>query len=118
MEKLCEKFAHLYDTNSRPILGKHLYIDASFPRKPGEKALLHHNFSFKDTAVYCLKFFYCINGTDAGQLNIYDGSVLIWSLAGSQGNSWSLATVSIMKSYGIKTTIVSENSRIQFSTIL
>ena len=95
--------------NLYPILGKHLLIDASFPRVPGEKALIRQDFPFFYSTVFCLTFFYRMNGTDVGQLNIYHDSRLIWSLSGNQGDSWKLGVVNILRTYDFANNTVSMN---------
>ena len=44
------------------------------------------------TNMSCLKFWYDIQGPNAGSLNVYKinaiGSVLIWKTSGNQGNRW------------------------------
>ena len=74
-------------------------METSFPRQPGDKALL----SFSGSAGSCLRFWYHMWGADIGELNVYyktvktepDANVtyLVWDLAGEQGNQWKFAQV-------------------------
>ena len=76
--------------------GSYLYIETSYPRKPGDRALLSLNAS----GANCLGFWYHMWGVDIGELNVYFNtsqkkfSQLAWHLQGNQGNMWKFAKVS------------------------
>ena len=69
-------------------------------------ALLHQTIWFTKSDTYCLKFRYYMNGADVGQLNVYDGALLLWSLHGSQGELLYNATVNIKRKPGVEKTTV------------
>ncbi|XP_072021512.1 hyalin-like [Amphiura filiformis] len=81
--------------------GRYIYIEASTPRQPGDKARLLSP-PVSDTSAHfyhncTLQFWYHMYGNSIGALNVYtkstiETSELIWSLQGNQGNLWHLAT--------------------------
>lgn len=73
------------------FLGKYLYIEASSPRKPGDKAWLVSDYFNK--SVSCFTFWYHMYGNAIGFLNIYHQPLggkrkLLWTLSGNKGNKW------------------------------
>ena len=67
--------------------GYYLYIEASYPRRQGDKALLISP-QLPFSGDMCLSFYYHMYGSKMGVLNvIVNGKVLI-SLSGDQGNKW------------------------------
>ena len=64
-----------------------MYIEASSPRKPGQKAKLtvagrpNGNRS-------CLSFYYHMFGNTTGTLNVYIGDYKVFNISGNQGNRW------------------------------
>ena len=64
-----------------------MYIEASSPRKPGEKAKLM--LTVPDNGKQsCLSFYYHVYGSSAGTLNVYSGNRTIFNVSGNQGNNW------------------------------
>ena len=64
-----------------------MYIEASYPRKPGEIARLVvtvPNYGNQS----CLSFYYHMYGTSAGTLNVYSGNIKVFSATGNQGDDW------------------------------
>lgn len=75
------------------LLGKYIYIEASHPRSPNDKAVVSFNGYTGGSAR--LSFYYHMNGGNIGQLNVYLGSSKVFSKSRSQGNEWKKAEVSI-----------------------
>ena len=87
-------------------LGFYMFIEASYPRKPGDNALLKTSL-MGDTHMHsCFHFWYHMNGKHLGTLNVMiessDGSrkEWLWSLSGHQGNNWLKAVVPIRRLRG------------------
>ncbi|XP_070566222.1 MAM and LDL-receptor class A domain-containing protein 1-like [Ptychodera flava] len=58
-----------------------------------------------DVEEACLQFYYYMNGTGVGALNLYietDVSTHIWNISGSQGDDWKLGKISISESFPYK----------------
>ena len=64
-----------------------MYIEASYPRKPGEVAKLVVTVPNNGNQS-CLSFFYHMYGASAGTLNVYSGNVKVFTATGNQGDSW------------------------------
>ncbi|CAG5126619.1 unnamed protein product, partial [Candidula unifasciata] len=82
--------------------GHFAYIDSSAPRKIGDKAQLKTNNTFHPTVASCLTFWYSMNGTTMGTLNILRQPNLymtpptqVWSISGQQGPGWQLAQITV-----------------------
>lgn len=73
--------------------GKYIYLEASSPRRSGDKTrLISKSFSQYSGDGHCFGFFYHMYGSSIGTLNIYVKSAgreqLVWTLSGSKGNKW------------------------------
>ena len=68
-------------------VGKYMYIEASSPRKPGEKAKLMLTVPYNGKQS-CLSFYYHVYGSSAGKLNVYSGNKTIFNVSGNQGDNW------------------------------
>ena len=73
-------------------LGKYAFIEASAPRRPGDKAMLKIYGSGEDR---CLFFAYHMSGTAVGSLSVYKQELgrgllpaLLWNKNGNQGDGW------------------------------
>ena len=96
-----------------------MYIEASSPRKPGEKArLVSQAFSSLPSSGRCVQFWYHMFGSDIGTLNVIwktgpgNGSEsVIWSLSGQKGNKWLNGRVSLPKISNTRYWIVFEGIR-------
>ena len=81
-----------------------MYIEASAPRRPGQKAVLLSP-SYPSTAGSCLSFYYHMFGNRMGTFNIYlkqsTATQRIFTKSGNQGNKWILgsATVQAQSNY-------------------
>ena len=75
-------------------LGNYIYIEASSPSKPGEKAKVVVTASKKGKKA-CLSFYYHMYGSAAGSLNVYNGIDTVFNVSGSQGNRWVMVEKSI-----------------------
>ncbi|XP_055957693.1 MAM and LDL-receptor class A domain-containing protein 2 [Patella vulgata] len=73
--------------------GKYIYIEASNPRKNGDKARLLSEDLPRSTNT-CLKFWYNMNGAQVGTLRVWVGlkssnnPMPIWELQGNKGAKW------------------------------
>jgi hypothetical protein len=71
-----------------------MYIEASDPRKAGERARMHTEILPTSTTPNCLSFWYHMSGSGMGTLTIYKESARdnslsrMWELSGDQGNTW------------------------------
>lgn len=80
--------------------GHYLFIEGSYPRRPGDKARIE-SFSHPPTKGKCLEFFYHMKGSGIGTLNVWlrrgqkiDSSPM-WTLSGNQGDEWFRAMTTI-----------------------
>ena len=64
-----------------------MFIEASSPRKTGDKAKLVATVPSNGKKA-CLSFYYHIYGVAAGTLNVYSGSNKVFNITGNQGNNW------------------------------
>ena len=64
-----------------------MYIEASYPRKPGEIAKLVVTVPNNGNQS-CLSFYYHMYGASAGTLNVYSGNIKVFSATGNQGDNW------------------------------
>ena len=81
-----------------------MYIEASSPQKPGDKARLISPEYVVSPGGSCLQFFYHMWGSDTGAFNVYlktntddisfQGAPL-WALTGDQGDLWRPARATI-----------------------
>ena len=81
------------------VSGTYALIEASSPRRPGDKAqLISENFH-KHTNQKCFRFWYNMKGAQMGTLNVYLTSngvkTLKWTLSGDQGSTWRQGRVPI-----------------------
>ena len=88
----------LYITNIF-YLGKYAFIEASAPRRPGDKAILKIYGSGEDR---CLSFAFHMSGTNVGSLSVYQQELgkgvspaQLWIRSGNQGKRWQEAEVNI-----------------------
>ncbi|XP_013414005.1 MAM and LDL-receptor class A domain-containing protein 1-like [Lingula anatina] len=79
--------------------GRYAHIEASTPRKEGHFAHLYSKEFPFSSRPRCLNFYYHMYGLDMGRLNVYlhvDGAkMMIWTMAGDQGNMWLRANASL-----------------------
>lgn len=76
--------------------GHYIYIEASSPRRPNDKAQLISQTFKGSSRPTCFQFWYSMVGTTIGSLNIYMQTVttqnsvnkLMWSLSGNQQQPW------------------------------
>ena len=64
-----------------------MYIEASYPRKPGEIAKLVVTVPNNGNQS-CLSFYYHMYGASAGTLNVYSGNIRVFTATGNQGDNW------------------------------
>lgn len=88
-------------------LGHYIYIEASSPRRPNDKARIISG-QVTNMATSCLTFYYHMYGRNIGTLNVYmrqnnRNGVAIWSRRRNQGNTWNIAQVTLKaaKSYQV-----------------
>ena len=71
-----------------------MYIEASYPRKPGEIAKLVVTVP-NNGKQSCLSFYYHMYGASAGTLNVYSGNIKVFTATGNQGDSWLIMEASL-----------------------
>ena len=84
------------------LLARYMYIEASFPRRPGQAARLFSPLvTVSGSSTKCLKFWYHMYGPHVGSLSVYTNtttanlSTAIWSKTTTQGNMWKSAVVEV-----------------------
>lgn len=97
-----------FDHTTGDSTGTFLFIEASFPSKQGQKALLESQL-FQATPSYglCFDFWYHMHGKQMGSLNVYaystpNTTTLLWTLDGNKGNEWRNGRVNIKSSQPFK----------------
>ncbi|GFR70351.1 MAM and LDL-receptor class A domain-containing protein 1-like [Elysia marginata] len=89
------------DHTRQDATGKYAFIDASSPRKPGDKAWYISQDLSPHASPTCLTFWANMYGATVGTLNVWvrqssDASLRpVWSVAGAQGKDWFKAQTSI-----------------------
>ena len=66
-----------------------MYIEASYPRKPGDIAKLVVAVPNNGNPS-CLSFYYHMYGASTGTFNVYSGNTKVFSVSGNQGDKWSI----------------------------
>ena len=100
------------DNTKKDASGHYMYIEASSPRRKGEKArFVSETFAPTSSRGRCVKFAFHMYGAAMGSLNVYiktgagnQSETLIWSTSGNYGNSWfptAQAPISSSKSYSV-----------------
>ena len=96
-------------------IGHYMFIEASAPRKTGDKArLISALFQpTSSTRSRCLQFYRHMFGTAIGTLNVYvktgRGKAMesvIWTSSGNQGNSWIQSQVPVFSSKPFRVRVV------------
>ncbi|XP_071104753.1 MAM and LDL-receptor class A domain-containing protein 1-like [Haliotis cracherodii] len=82
--------------------GYYMYIEASAPRLPHDKARMISP-AYQQTSAECLQFYYHMHGNTMGSLNVYvsvngNRGSPVWTQSGEQGNKWILGEVTIKAS--------------------
>ena len=84
------------------LLGRYMYIEASYPRQPGQAARLFSPLvTVSGSSTKCLEFWYHMYGPHVGSLSVYTNttagilSTAIWSKNATQGNLWKSAVVEV-----------------------
>ncbi|CAF0847412.1 unnamed protein product, partial [Rotaria sordida] len=82
--------------------GFYVFIEASYPRVPGDRARMISALQNPSSIPRCLTFWYHMYGVDIGTLNTFIqtvptslsaiSSTLVWTKSGTQGNQWRRAT--------------------------
>ncbi len=98
------------DHTTGTVDGRFLFMEASYPSRIGERALLESSV-FLPTPTYglCMQFWYHMYGSDMGQLNIYANasniSTLLWTQSGNKGDQWLNARLNIKSSKSFRLSI-------------
>lgn len=93
------KTDHTTGTN----LGNFFFIETSYQRMNGDNAIVYsQNLFASSKGARCFNFWYHMQGSGIGSLNIYQGTSFrgkskIWTLSGDQGDEWKHARVTIGK---------------------
>jgi len=88
---------HTYGT----AFGHYMHIEASYPRKPGDRAWMESPEYPATIGGKCVEFFYHMYGVDMGTLRVFvrkGGRVdmtPVWTMSGNQGNSWYRASFTV-----------------------
>ncbi|XP_025084894.1 MAM and LDL-receptor class A domain-containing protein 2-like isoform X1 [Pomacea canaliculata] len=90
------------DHTLQNIKGHYMYIEASQPRKTGDRARLHSEILKNSSHPQCLTFWYSMNGVGMGTLSVYKDLVTntsklvqLWTLSGDHGAQWQKASVPV-----------------------
>eukprot|EP00794_Sanderia_malayensis_P017044 gene17044-18759_t len=89
---------HTYGTK----FGHYMFLEASYPRQPGDRAVLESPEYPATLFGKCVEFYYHMYGAAMGTLRIYlrKGGILettpVWSMSGNQGKKWHRATFSVV----------------------
>ena len=67
-----------------------MYIEAT-PQSDGDNAKLRLEVP-RSNSSSCLTFYYHMYGSSMGTLNVFNGNVTIFTMAGDQGNYWRKVT--------------------------
>jgi hypothetical protein len=90
--------------------GRFLFMEASYPSRAGERALLESSV-FLPTPSYglCMDFWYHMYGSGMGQLNVYanvsNATTLLWTQSGDKGDQWLNARVNIKSAKSFRVAI-------------
>lgn len=84
------------DNTKKDESGHYMYIEASLPRKQGDKArLVSEYFQPTGSRGRCVNFAFHMYGVGMGTLNVYiktgqgnQSESIIWSVSGDHGNTW------------------------------
>ncbi|CAH3118157.1 unnamed protein product [Pocillopora meandrina] len=93
------------DHTTNSANGTYMFIEASSPRKTGDKArFFSETLSAVPAKGMCLQFWYHMYGLDIGTLNVVQKTTsgsksenILWTLQGQQGNKWLNGKVSLSK---------------------
>ena len=78
-----------------------MYIEASYPQYPGQKARLISDKIAKNPGGVCLNFWYHAYGASIGTLNVYTrirdklSANPVWTISSNQGNQWRTSSVTV-----------------------
>ena len=73
-----------------------MYIETSWPRSYGDKAILLFSPPGLLTGkAFCLKFYYHMYGATINRLNVFNGNSIVFTKSGQQGNRWLYAEVTV-----------------------
>ena len=88
---------HTYGT----AFGHYMHIEASYPRRPGDRAVMESPEYPATMGGKCVEFYYHMYGVDMGTMRAFlrKGGRLdrtpVWSMSGNQGNSWYRASFTV-----------------------
>lgn len=107
------------DHTTNSANGTYMFIEASLPRRPNEKArFISQQFTAVSVAGRCLQFWYHMFGADIGTLNVLQKTApgnksekILWTLSGQQGNAWLNGRVSLSRKPSTSFWIVFEGIR-------
>ena len=90
-----------YDHTYQTAEGYYMYIEASYPQYPGQKARLISDKIAKNPGGVCLNFWYHAYGASIGTLNVYTrirdklSANPVWTISGNQGDLWRTSSVTV-----------------------
>lgn len=97
-----------FDHTTQGRTGRYLFIEASAPRKAGDKARLGYVLNSATAAQCSLRFWYHMFGSHIGSLNVYSRTAVngqmktLLTLSGSQGDAWRRAEIPLSSSTPIQ----------------
>ena len=80
--------------------GQYLYIEASYPRKPGDNAKLYSP-ALQFSSNLCLEFYYHMFGAAIGGLNVIINEAVVFSARGDKGDMWYKASINVSAIVGV-----------------
>ena len=84
------------------VSGTFAYIEASYPRKPGQVARLLTPYYSGNNVAYCISFWYYMYGAHVSRLTLKlhpdnGAEIKLWYISGEQGQQWQYMNVTIPK---------------------
>ena len=83
-----------------------MYIEASYPRKPGEIAKLVVTVPNNGNHMY---------GASIGTLNVYSGNVRVFTATGNQGDNWFIIEENLYLDGAVSKILPREHTRVNVS---
>ncbi|KAJ1525640.1 hypothetical protein ONE63_008858 [Megalurothrips usitatus] len=112
------------ETEHRPHPGGYVYIDSSYPRRPGDTARLESELLPPSDPLFpnCLRFWFHMFGVDVGSLRLLLVSEsgrerTAWALTGDAGNAWFRGAVTLAEPQPFRVVIEASVGAVAMSDI-